>query len=85
MLENEKSYAKFSKCEFWLHEVRCLGRVVNSEDANVDPGKIEAVKNRKAPMTLSGIRSFLGLVGYYRRMRSMLEKRTGEGFSVAKG
>ena len=34
---------------------------MNSEGANVDPSKIEAVKNRKAPMTLSEIRSFLGL------------------------
>ena len=58
---------------------------MNSEGANVDPSKIEAVKNRKAPMTLSEIRSFLGLVGYYGRTRSMLEKRMGKGFSVAKG
>ena len=58
---------------------------MNSEGAHVDPSKIEAVKNRKAPTTLSDIRSFLGLVGYYRITGSMLEKRTGEGFSVAKG
>ena len=58
---------------------------MNSEGAHVDPNKIEAVKNRKAPTTLSEIHFFLGLVGYYRRTRSMLGKRTGEGFSVAKG
>ena len=65
--------------------MRCLRRVVSSEGAHVDPSKIEAVKNWKAPMTLSEIRSFLGLVGYYRRTRSMLERRTGDGFSVVKG
>nr|GEZ02411.1 putative reverse transcriptase domain-containing protein [Tanacetum cinerariifolium] len=32
-----------------------------------DPSKIKAVKNRKAPRTLTEVRSFLGLVGYYRR------------------
>ncbi|GJT24595.1 putative reverse transcriptase domain-containing protein [Tanacetum coccineum] len=32
-----------------------------------DPSKIEAVKNWKAPRTLSKVRSFLGLAGYYRR------------------
>ena len=63
--------AKFSRCEFWLHEVLCLRRVVSSEGAHVDPNKIEAIKNRKAPTTLSEIRSFLGLVGYYGRTRSM--------------
>ncbi|GJU40354.1 putative reverse transcriptase domain-containing protein [Tanacetum coccineum] len=34
---------------------------------HVDPSKIEAVKNWKAPRTLTEVRSFLGLVGYYRR------------------
>ncbi|GJY62745.1 reverse transcriptase domain-containing protein [Tanacetum coccineum] len=34
---------------------------------HVDPSKIEAVKNWKAPRTLSEVRSFLGLAGYYRR------------------
>ena len=66
LLDNEKLYAKFSKCEFWLQEVHFLGHVVNSESAYVDPSKIEAVKNWKAPMTLSKIRSFLGLTRYYR-------------------
>nr|GEX66503.1 hypothetical protein [Tanacetum cinerariifolium] len=32
-----------------------------------DPSKIEAVKNRKAPRTLSEVHLFLGLTGYYRR------------------
>ncbi|GKA03078.1 putative reverse transcriptase domain-containing protein, partial [Tanacetum coccineum] len=32
-----------------------------------DPSKIEAVKNWKAPRTLSKVRSFLGLAGYYCR------------------
>ncbi|GKF48392.1 putative reverse transcriptase domain-containing protein, partial [Tanacetum coccineum] len=31
----------------------------------VDPSKIEAVKNWKAPKTQSEIRSFFGLAGYY--------------------
>ncbi|GJZ36649.1 putative reverse transcriptase domain-containing protein [Tanacetum coccineum] len=57
----EKLYAKFSKCEFWLQEVRFLGHVVNQSSIHVDPSKIEAVKNWKAPTTSSEIRSFLGL------------------------
>ncbi|GKD65742.1 putative reverse transcriptase domain-containing protein [Tanacetum coccineum] len=32
LLQEEKLYAKFSKCEFWLEEVRFLGHVVNKED-----------------------------------------------------
>ncbi|GJR31166.1 hypothetical protein Tco_1107398 [Tanacetum coccineum] len=34
---------------------------------HVDPSKIEAVKNWKAPRTLTKVRSFLGLAGYYHR------------------
>ncbi|GKE45754.1 putative reverse transcriptase domain-containing protein [Tanacetum coccineum] len=34
---------------------------------HVDPSKMEAVENWKAPRTLSKIRSFLGLAGYYHR------------------
>ncbi|GKA41627.1 putative reverse transcriptase domain-containing protein, partial [Tanacetum coccineum] len=63
LLKNEKLYAKFSKCEFWLQEVHFLGHVVNQNGIHVDPSKIEAVKNWKAPTTPSKIRSFLGLAG----------------------
>ncbi|GJX44314.1 hypothetical protein Tco_0260990 [Tanacetum coccineum] len=49
LLRKEKLYAKFSKCEFWLQEVHFLGHVVNQSGIHVDPSKIEAVKNWKAP------------------------------------
>ncbi|GJT73310.1 putative reverse transcriptase domain-containing protein [Tanacetum coccineum] len=61
LLTKEKLYAKFSKCEFWLQEVHFLGHVVNQSGIHVDPSKIEAVKNWKAPTTPSKVRSFLGL------------------------
>nr|GEU61175.1 UBN2_2 domain-containing protein [Tanacetum cinerariifolium] len=52
LLEKEKLYVKFSKCEFWLREVKFLGHVINGNGIQVDPSKIEAVKNSKAPKTL---------------------------------
>ncbi|GJS13478.1 putative reverse transcriptase domain-containing protein [Tanacetum coccineum] len=67
LLEKENLFGKFSKCEFWLQEVHFLGHVVNNEGIHVDLSKIEAVKNWKPPKTLTGICSFLGLAGYYRR------------------
>ncbi|GKD76460.1 putative reverse transcriptase domain-containing protein [Tanacetum coccineum] len=51
LLKKEKLYAKFSKCEFWLREVQFLGHVINGNGIHVDPSKIEAVKNLKAPRT----------------------------------
>ncbi|GJY26123.1 putative reverse transcriptase domain-containing protein [Tanacetum coccineum] len=67
LLRKKKLYAKFSKCEFWLRDVQFLGHVINGNEIHVDPSKIEAVKNWKAPRTPFEVRSFLGLVGYYRR------------------
>ncbi|GJZ53215.1 putative reverse transcriptase domain-containing protein [Tanacetum coccineum] len=67
LLKKEKLYAKFSKCEFWLREVQFLRHVINGNGIHVDPSKIEAVKNWKAPRTPIKVRSFLGLAGYYRR------------------
>nr|GEU37554.1 reverse transcriptase domain-containing protein [Tanacetum cinerariifolium] len=66
LLNKEKLYAKFSKCEFGLREVQFLGHVINGDGIHVDPSKIEAVKNWKAPRTPSKVHLFLGLAGYYR-------------------
>ena len=44
-----------------------LGYIISSEGSNVDPRKIEAVKNWPRPLTPTDIRSFLGLVRYYMR------------------
>ncbi|GJX13803.1 hypothetical protein Tco_0205561, partial [Tanacetum coccineum] len=56
LLKKERLYAKFSKCEFWLREVQFLGHVINGDGIHVDPSKIEAVKNWKAPITPSKVR-----------------------------
>nr|ABA98111.1 retrotransposon protein, putative, Ty3-gypsy subclass [Oryza sativa Japonica Group] len=66
-LRKHKLYAKFSKCEFWLKEVAFLGHVISAGGVAVDPAKVEAVTEWKAPKSVTEIRSFLGLAGYYRR------------------
>ena len=67
VLKEHKLYAKLSKCDFWLREVKFLGHVVSAEGVIVDPGKIEAVLNWERPQSVTEIRSFLGLADYYRR------------------
>ncbi|GJX74797.1 putative reverse transcriptase domain-containing protein [Tanacetum coccineum] len=42
LLKNEKLYAKFSKCNFWIHIVQFLGHLIDSQGLHVDPAKIEA-------------------------------------------
>ncbi|WVZ52931.1 LOW QUALITY PROTEIN: hypothetical protein U9M48_003930 [Paspalum notatum var. saurae] len=58
-IREHKLYAKFSKCAFWLKEVSFLGHILSEKGVAVDPSK--------QPETVTKIRSFLGLVGYYRR------------------
>ncbi|GJW87343.1 putative reverse transcriptase domain-containing protein [Tanacetum coccineum] len=67
LLRKEKLYAKFSKCDFWIHIVQFLGHLIDSQGLHVDPAKIEAVKNWTSPTTPTKVRQFLGLAGYYRR------------------
>ena len=43
LLRDHQLYAKFSKCDFWLTEVRFLGHVVSASGVSVDPEKVEAV------------------------------------------
>ena len=43
LLRDHQLYAKFSKCEFWLTEVRFLGHVVSTSGVSVDPEKVEVV------------------------------------------
>ncbi|GAU43227.1 hypothetical protein TSUD_241170 [Trifolium subterraneum] len=67
VLKEKKLYAKLSKCEFWLKEVSFLGHVISSGGIAVDPAKVDAVMKWGTHESVSEIRSFLGLAGYYRR------------------
>ena len=67
VLRKHQLYAKFSKWEFWLRLVTFLSHVVSDQGVEVDPMKIEDVKNWLKLLTPTDIRSFQGFVGYYRR------------------
>ncbi|GJS00130.1 putative reverse transcriptase domain-containing protein, partial [Tanacetum coccineum] len=67
LLKKEELYAKFSKCEFWIPKVQFLGHVIDSKGIHVDLAKIESIKDWASPKSLTEIRQFLGLAGYYRR------------------
>ena len=49
LLRDHQLYAKFTKCEFWLTEVRFLGHVVSASGVSVDPEKVEAVISWERP------------------------------------
>jgi hypothetical protein len=60
-LREHRLYAKLSKCEFWMKQVAFLGHVISKGGISMDPSKVKDVLSRNAPMSVSDIRSFLGL------------------------
>nr|CAH66331.1 H0813E03.8 [Oryza sativa] len=66
-LREHQLYAKLRKCEFCLSEVKFLGHVISAKGVAVDPKTVTAVTDWKQPKTVTQVRSFLGLAGYYRR------------------
>nr|GFA75793.1 DNA/RNA polymerases superfamily protein [Tanacetum cinerariifolium] len=52
-LRQEKLYAKFSKCEFWLSSVAFLGHIVSAEGITMDPTKVEAITKWPRPTSIT--------------------------------
>ncbi|KAH9292728.1 hypothetical protein KI387_042085, partial [Taxus chinensis] len=48
-------------------EIQYLGHIISGEGIAVDPSKIRAIMDWPAPTTVTEVRSFMGLAGYYRR------------------
>nr|GEW65457.1 hypothetical protein [Tanacetum cinerariifolium] len=48
-------------------QVAFLGHILSADDITMDPAKVEAITKWPRPKTVTEIRSFLGLAGYYRR------------------
>ena len=58
---------KVKKCTFCAPQVKYLGHVVSKDGLRPDESKVSAVQNFPVPQDLTQLRSFLGLIGYYRR------------------
>nr|GEV33376.1 putative reverse transcriptase domain-containing protein [Tanacetum cinerariifolium] len=78
----EKSYAKFSKSEFWIPKVEFLGHVIDSRGIHVDPAKIESIKDWASPKTPTKIHQLFGLAGYYRSVPILALPEGSEDFMV---
>ena len=56
-----------SKCQIGLPSVTYLGHIFSATGISPDPEKVSTVYNWPAPAEVGTLRSFLGLVSYYRR------------------
>jgi hypothetical protein len=53
------------KCEFGVKRTKYLGFIITTDGIEVDPDKVAAVVNWKAPQNVRGIQSFLGFCNFY--------------------
>jgi len=77
ILRERQLYGKFSKCEFWLEEVQFLGHVIYAKRSSVDPAKVDAILKWERPKSVTEVRNFIGLAGYYRRFVEGFSKNMG--------
>jgi len=56
-----------NKCSFLRKEVLYLGHVINESGVSPDPNKLKCIREYPKPKNAKDIKSFLGLLNYYRR------------------
>ena len=66
-LREEKLLINLKKCSFVKKELVYLGFVVSSEGLKMDPKKVKSILEWPTPRFSTEVRSFHGLVSFYRR------------------
>ena len=66
-LDEAGLYLDIEKCDFLCKEVKYLGFIVQAaKSVSVDPAKVKVIHEWKAPISVSGFRSFLGFANFNR-------------------
>jgi hypothetical protein len=83
-------FGNMEKCTFCTQRVSFLGYVVTPQGIEVDSSKVEAIQDWPTPTTVTQIRCFLGLAGFYRHfvrdfgsIAAPLHELTKKGVSFA--
>lgn len=67
VLRENTLYVKKEKCSFAQSEVSFLGHWIGGGKLRMDKEKVRAIAEWEEPTKVAELRSFLGLVNYYRR------------------
>ncbi len=66
-LKDHELFVSPKKCKSLKEEIQFLGLFVGKNGLRVDPKKVGVLKSWPKPSTLTDIRSFLGLIQFFRR------------------
>jgi len=67
LLRQNQLYLKESKCSFAQPSLSYLGHIISSTGVSTNPSKIQNMQKWPVPTSVTELRGFLGLTGYYRR------------------
>ena len=66
-LDKAGLYLDIDKCEFLCKQVKYLGFIIRAgKSVTVDPSKVKSILEWQAPVSVKGVRSFLGFANFYR-------------------
>lgn len=60
-------YLQPEKCKFEQSSIEYLGLIISEGEVQMDPVKVEAVKDWPTPTSLHNLQGFLGFANFYRR------------------
>ena len=66
-LQQHRLYMNMEKCSFTMTNIKYFGYVIVSIGIHVDPVKVQILKDCHIPQNIQQLRSFLGLVNFYRQ------------------
>ena len=55
------------KSKFYVHETIFLGHIINGQQVQMDPSKLETMSKWPTPTKKKEVQAFLGFANYYRR------------------